>query len=140
MRPCVRGAAGRFDHFGRSDDLRGHLTTFLGCHVDLVEETAARLRPRHFFEREGVRGFQPTVHALPGHSGRYPAVQSHLQGIEGVAFEADSRTRDAVERCLERLSKAAIKLGPRPMIWRPACSGRLSGNAPRHVFDQVDPT
>jgi hypothetical protein len=38
-------------------------------------------------------------------------IQSYLEGMDRAAFEADSRTRDAVERCLERLSEAATKLG-----------------------------
>jgi uncharacterized protein with HEPN domain len=38
-------------------------------------------------------------------------IQSYLQGMDRAAFDADSRTRDAVERCLERLSEAAAKLG-----------------------------
>ena len=40
-------------------------------------------------------------------------IQGYLQGMDRAAFEADSRTRDAVERCLERLSEAATKLGSR---------------------------
>jgi uncharacterized protein with HEPN domain len=31
--------------------------------------------------------------------------------MDRPAFDADSRTRHAVERCLERLSEAAKKLG-----------------------------
>jgi uncharacterized protein with HEPN domain len=38
-------------------------------------------------------------------------IQSYVEGMDRVAFDADSRTRDAVERCLERLSEAATKLG-----------------------------
>lgn len=38
-------------------------------------------------------------------------IQAYLQGMDCAAFAADSRTRDAVERCLERLSEAAAKLG-----------------------------
>jgi len=31
-------------------------------------------------------------------------IQSYVEGMDRVAFDADSRTCDAVERCLERLS------------------------------------
>jgi hypothetical protein len=31
--------------------------------------------------------------------------------MDRAAFDVDSRTRDAVKRCLERLSEAAVKLG-----------------------------
>jgi uncharacterized protein len=50
-------SAGGFDHFGRLDALRDHLTDLFGCEVDLVEETAVRSRLRHLIEREGVRAF-----------------------------------------------------------------------------------
>jgi len=43
-------------------------------------------------------------------------IQSYLQGMERAAFEADSRTRDAVERCVERLSEAAAKRASLPAM------------------------
>jgi uncharacterized protein with HEPN domain len=69
-------------------------------------------------------------------------IQSYVVGMDRAAFEADSRTRDAVERCLERLSEAATKLGVHAdelapgMPW-PAV--RAFGNVLRHAYDQVDP-
>lgn len=69
-------------------------------------------------------------------------IQSYLEGMDRSEFEADSRTRDAVERCLERISEAATKLGadaerlaPGPP-WRAVQS---FGNALRHAYDQIDP-
>ena len=38
-------------------------------------------------------------------------IQRYVERMDRAAFDADSRTRDAVERCLERLSEAATKLG-----------------------------
>jgi uncharacterized protein with HEPN domain len=38
-------------------------------------------------------------------------IQSYLQGMDRFAFDTDNRTRDAVERFLERLCEAATKLG-----------------------------
>ena len=69
-------------------------------------------------------------------------IQGYLQGMDRAAFEADSRTRDAVERCLERLSEAATKLGSQadelaPGLPWPAV--RAFGNVLRHAYDQVDP-
>ena len=69
-------------------------------------------------------------------------IQSYLQGMDRAAFAADSRTRDAVERCLERLSEAATKLGTQaddlaPGLPWPAI--RAFGNVLRHACDQVDP-
>ena len=69
-------------------------------------------------------------------------IQSYVEGMDRVAFAADSRTRDAVERCLERLSEAATKLGQQAeqlapgMPWRAV---RAFGNVLRHAYDQVDP-
>ena len=65
-------------------------------------------------------------------------IQGYLQGMDRAAFEADSRTRDAVER----LSEAATKLGSQadelaPGLPWPAV--RAFGNVLRHAYDQVDP-
>jgi len=57
VRPGVGFSAGGFDHFGRLDALRDHLSALLGCDVDLVEETAVRARLRQVIERDGVRAF-----------------------------------------------------------------------------------
>jgi hypothetical protein len=39
------------------------------------------------------------------------AIQRYIAGMDLDAFEKDSKTYDAVERCLERISEAAVKLG-----------------------------
>ncbi|MGH7084274.1 MAG: nucleotidyltransferase family protein [Acetobacteraceae bacterium] len=57
VRPGVGFSAGGFDHFGRLDALRAHLSAILGCDVDLVEETAVRARLRQAIERDGVCAF-----------------------------------------------------------------------------------
>jgi uncharacterized protein with HEPN domain len=59
-----------------------------------------------------------------------------------AAFEADSRTRDAVERCLERISEAASKLGAEAERLAPGPpwqAVRSFGNVLRHAYDQIDP-
>jgi uncharacterized protein with HEPN domain len=69
-------------------------------------------------------------------------IQFYLQGMDRVAFDADSRTRDAVERCLERLSEAAAKLGAQADELAPGPpwqAVRAFGNVLRHAYDQVDP-
>ncbi len=69
-------------------------------------------------------------------------IESYVAGMDRMAFEADSRTRDAVERCLGRLSEAATKLGAQAdelapgMPWHAV---RAFGNVLRHAYDQVDP-
>jgi uncharacterized protein with HEPN domain len=69
-------------------------------------------------------------------------IRSYVTGMDRSAFDADSRTRDAIERCLERISEAASKLGteaerlaPGP-LWQAV---RSFGNVLRHAYDQVDP-
>jgi uncharacterized protein with HEPN domain len=42
-------------------------------------------------------------------------VRAHLHGLKPDA-ELDDKTRDAVERCLERISEAAKKLGRRHLL------------------------
>jgi uncharacterized protein with HEPN domain len=62
--------------------------------------------------------------------------------MEREAFETDSRTRDAVERCLKRMSEAAAKLGPDADALAPGPpwkAVRSFGNVLRHAYDQVDP-
>ena len=67
-------------------------------------------------------------------------VHAHSKDVKAGA-ELDDKTRDAVERCLERISEAAKKLGHimeerQPQIaWR---SIRGLGNVLRHEYDVVD--
>ena len=39
------------------------------------------------------------------------AILYYTAGMDGAAFEEDRKTYDAVERCLERITEAAAKLG-----------------------------
>jgi uncharacterized protein with HEPN domain len=69
-------------------------------------------------------------------------IRSYLKGMDLAAFKVDSRTRDAVERCLERISEAASKLGveaERLAPGPPWQAVRSFGNVLRHAYDQVDP-
>ncbi len=67
-------------------------------------------------------------------------LRGHLNGLTPDAA-LDDKTRDAVERCLERISEAAKKLGPvmeerQPQVsWRGI---RGLGNILRHEYDEVD--
>jgi uncharacterized protein with HEPN domain len=57
-----------------------------------------------------------------------------------VAFEEDRKTYDAVERCLERISEAAAKLGklaPVLMPDQPWDKIRALGNRIRHEYDAI---
>ena len=70
------------------------------------------------------------------------SIQSYVAGMDLAAFEEDQKTSDAVERCLERISEAAAKLGdlaftlapdqPWPQI-------RALGNRLRHEYDWISP-
>ncbi len=69
-------------------------------------------------------------------------IQSYTDGMDRAAFDADRRTRDAVERCLQRLSEAATKLGTHAEELAPGPpwpAVRALGNVLRHAYDQVDP-
>jgi uncharacterized protein with HEPN domain len=60
--------------------------------------------------------------------------------MDFTTYAGDSKTRDAVERCFQRISEAACKLGPYldtlcPTIdWKGA---RGIGNPLRHRYDQI---
>ena len=41
------------------------------------------------------------------------AIRRYISGMDMAAFVQNSKTYDAVERCLERISEAAAKLGER---------------------------
>lgn len=67
-------------------------------------------------------------------------VRAHLATAIPDA-ELDDKTRDAVERCLERISEAAKKLGPAMEARQPQVSWRGIrglGNVLRHEYDAVD--
>lgn len=56
-------------------------------------------------------------------------------------FERDGRTRDAVERCLERMCEAAHRLGNQAdelMPGHPWNDIRGMGNRLRHAYDRVN--
>jgi uncharacterized protein with HEPN domain len=70
-------------------------------------------------------------------------IRTYLKDLDRSAFDADDRTRDAVERCLERISEAAVKLGNDAELLAPGPPWqaiRSFGNVLRHAYDQVDPT
>lgn len=67
-------------------------------------------------------------------------IARHTAGMSREAYFADEKTIDAVERCLERISEAAVKLGPeldaryRDAPWKEA---RGIGNILRHKYDEI---
>jgi len=68
-------------------------------------------------------------------------IESYLTGLDRDAFERDGRTRDAVERCLERVCEAAHRLGERAgelMPDHPWGDIRGMGNRLRHAYDRVN--
>lgn len=67
-------------------------------------------------------------------------IRGHLAGAANAAA-LDAKTRDAVERCLERISEAAKKLGSAVEVHHPQVpwrSIRGLGNVLRHMYDAVD--
>lgn len=69
-------------------------------------------------------------------------IEQHTAGItDETAFEENRLVYDAVERCLERVSEAAKKLGTvagalcPDIPWRKVCG---LGNVLRHEYDHVE--
>jgi uncharacterized protein with HEPN domain len=68
------------------------------------------------------------------------AIASYTEGLDLEAFERDRRTYDAVERCLERISEAAAKLGDLAVELipdQPWTKIRGLGNRLRHEYDEI---
>jgi uncharacterized protein with HEPN domain len=69
-------------------------------------------------------------------------IKLYVEGYDKDRFMADERTCDAVERCLARISEAAVKLGSQAEMADPSIPWRNIrdlGNHLRHAYDGVDP-
>jgi uncharacterized protein with HEPN domain len=67
-------------------------------------------------------------------------IAKHLKDLDRTAFAKNEMAIDAVERCLLRISEAAIKLGDRAEAWMPNQDWtgiRGLGNWLRHKYDAV---
>ena len=69
------------------------------------------------------------------------AIARYLTGLDFEAFEADRMRIDAVERCLMRLTEAAIRIGPERMAEiapeLPMRQVRGLGNVLRHAYELI---
>ena len=68
-------------------------------------------------------------------------IQGYIHGISRLSFKDDSRTYDAVERCLERICEAAVRLGDDAetlMPNQPWDEIRGTGNWLRHAYHRID--
>lgn len=68
-------------------------------------------------------------------------IERHVAGMTFQQFQQDLKSRDAVERCMERIAEAARKLGDRydsryPDVDLPALGAM--GSVFRHDYDNVD--
>lgn len=69
-------------------------------------------------------------------------IEEFTGGMDAKKFLEDSKTRNATERCMERISEAARKLGDVAEHFCPAvpwANVRALGNFLRHEYDRVDP-
>jgi uncharacterized protein with HEPN domain len=70
------------------------------------------------------------------------AIATYIEGVTEAEFGSDRRTLDAVERCLERICEASVKIGEERMAELapdvPVRRLRSLGNALRHDYDVVD--
>jgi len=76
---------------------------------------------------------------LPFPQGRSDFARKSV-AVDRAAFAADGRTRDAAERCLERICEAAHRLGSEAehlMPEQPWADIRGMGNRLRHAYDRV---
>lgn len=67
-------------------------------------------------------------------------IERYLAGMDRTAFASSGLTRDAVERCLERVCEAAHRLGERAgelMPGQPWGDIRGMGNRLRHAYDRI---
>jgi len=68
------------------------------------------------------------------------AIELYTHGQSLATFSVDAKSRDAVERCLERISEAAVKLGDEAATLAPTQPWpeiRALGNRLRHEYDRV---
>ncbi len=68
------------------------------------------------------------------------AIASYIEGLNPATFGSDRKTYDAVERCLQRISEAAVKLGneaEKLIPSRPWKQIRSLGNVLRHGYDVI---
>lgn len=69
-------------------------------------------------------------------------IERHTCGMDFAAFSRNTMAVDAVERCLMRITEAAIKIGPERMAEisprTPVEAVRGLGNLLRHDYDGVD--
>jgi uncharacterized protein with HEPN domain len=68
-------------------------------------------------------------------------IDSYIAGVSREGFAGDDKTRDAVERCLERICEAIMRLGRRTaelMPDQPSAAIRGMGNRLRHAYDRID--
>jgi uncharacterized protein with HEPN domain len=68
-------------------------------------------------------------------------VRSYMRGMTLRKFTSDSKTQDAVERCLERICEAARKLGDALDAKYPEAEFaklRQLGSVLRHDYDDID--
>jgi len=68
-------------------------------------------------------------------------IESYVAGLDREALQQDGRTRDAVERCLERICEAAFRLGDQAAVLmpdQPWSDIRGMGNHLRHGYDRLN--
>jgi uncharacterized protein with HEPN domain len=70
------------------------------------------------------------------------SIEAYVAGASFLSFAGDRKTIDACERCLQRISEAAIKIGEHRMMeiapHIPFHELRGLGNTLRHEYDRID--
>jgi predicted nucleotidyltransferase len=96
-----------FDYFSKLEALEERLQGLLGCEVDLAEEPASRERLQREIDKDRAVAFWETVRRIQDIIDNAIAIERYVGQVAFAEFERDHKTRDAVERCLERISEHA---------------------------------
>ena len=138
---------GRLDPAARIDlvaltGLERRLTQLLGRRVDLVPEPIEGLGCAAI--SSGTAGLPSERHdpvdVLPDRVDKAARIAGYVQGIGKPTSQACGRTRDAVERCLERICEAVFRLRDAAEALMPGHSWgdiREMGNRLRHAYDRI---
>jgi uncharacterized protein len=135
--------AGGLVYFRRMDDLRRRLETILGRPVDLISEPVRKERLPEESSRIAELPSSRPRDRLTDIAENIEAILGYTAGMSEADYLGDRLRQDAVERGLQRISEAALKLGS---LAEELVSGhdwagiRGIGNVLRHAYDAVDPS
>jgi len=113
----------------------------LGRRVEILPEPVENPRLRGNVERDrALRSKHDPAHS-PRHLIEKTRVERYLFGMDRKEFEQNDWARDAIERCIDRVCEAVVRLGEQAdelMPAQPWGDIRGMGNRLRHAYDRID--